>query len=254
MATTPSTRRAPRRLHHEHPALETLRLSSGPPPEDSFAWQLWMKSQDLAHEALRTDYIGGIAGGTLEPDIYGRYTVQDAVYCHHAEQDYRLAEKRARAVGEEEVAAFAQAHHESYQAYWKQTFSSWSIVKPGALMPSPAMERYVEVERKVAAGADPIYTVVAMLPCDALWAWLAEQLAASVSPTNLYSSWIVGNTGFTGAYHLNNFVNQWLAAHPGGADPETALAIFRACMTCEVNAFRAACGETLLPMPDLPSF
>lgn len=253
-ATTPRPRRSPRRLNHAHPALQSIPVDSNPPAPDSFTWRLWLQSADLAQAALQTKYIQGIARGTLDPNAYGQYTVQDAVYSYHGERDYQVAEKRAREAGEEEIAAFCKVHHESYKTYWQTTFASWSITRPDALTPGPAMKAYIEAEEYVATKAPPIYVVIAMLPCDELWAWLAEQLAPYAVPANLYRFWITEKTGFTGAYHLDNFVDQWLAGQPGEADPQKALQVFRASMTNEVNAFRAACGEELLPMPELPSF
>lgn len=247
-----TARRSPRRLHPSHPALRSLPVDSNPPAPASVTWNLWLQSQDLAQEALATKYIQGIAHGTLDPNAYGQYTVQDAVYSYHGEHDYLAVEKRALAAGEQEIAAFAKMHYEGYRSYWSETFAAWSITKPEALSPAAAMKTYIELERNIAANAPPIYIVVAMLPCDVLWSWLGATLAPNATPSNLYASWITTNDGgYTGAYHLTNFVDQWSAQHPGVLDPAKALQIFRACMTCEVNAFRFACGEPLLPMPDV---
>ncbi|MCO5605363.1 hypothetical protein L7F22_059546 [Adiantum nelumboides] len=47
-------------------------------------WQkLWTdpKSENLKAQALSTPFISGVGLGTLDPPIFGKYTVQDAVYC-----------------------------------------------------------------------------------------------------------------------------------------------------------------------------
>ncbi|MCG8459443.1 MAG: hypothetical protein MI919_24460, partial [Holophagales bacterium] len=66
------SQRSPRRVDVVHPALAPIPLDDeAPPPEDSFAWKLWLECRDLAQDALATDYIQGIANGTLDPNVYG---------------------------------------------------------------------------------------------------------------------------------------------------------------------------------------
>lgn len=226
-------------------------LDKNPPPTDSLSWGLWLRSQDLAQEALRTDYIQGIGNGNLDPNAYGIYTVHDAAYCYQAENDYGTAETRARNEGQPELAELARLEREGYGVYRQQVFASWGVLDGAALDPGQAMRDYIDIERTIATQAPPIYLIVAMIPCDQLWAWLAEQLAAKSTPTNLYSFWITENAPWSGAYVLDNFVDFWNAEHPGALDDATALAVYRACMTCEVNAFRAATGQPLLPVPPL---
>lgn len=228
----------PERIDASHPALPADLVNKNPPPTDSFSWKLWLGSQDIAQEALKTDYIQGIANGTLDPNDYG----SDAAYCYYAEGDYKRAE------------AFAKVRHTSYASYRKEAFDSWGLKRATALVPGPAVQGYIDTERAVATTAPPIYLMVAMIPCDQLWPWLAAELSSKASSTNLYSFWITGNASWHGAYVLDNFVDRWNGEHPGVLDAENALAVYRACMTGEVNCFRAATGQPLLPMPLLPSF
>lgn len=243
-----------RRINVAHPALPADLVNKNPPPVDSFSWKLWLASQDIAQEALSSDYIQGIGNGTLDPNDYGIYTVHDAAYCTYAEGDYRDAEVRARNEGENEIAAFAQVRYESYASYRRQAFDSWGLQHASALVPGPAVQGYIHTERTVATTAPPIYLIVAMIPCDQLWPWLAAQLASKAGPSNLYSFWITGNASWHGAYVLDNFLDRWNGENPGVLDADQALAVYRACMTCEVNCFRAATGQQLLPLPPLPSF
>ena len=242
--------RSPRHLDVDHSALQDVALDDKtPPPEDSISWRLWLGSRDLARSALASDYIQGIKSGGLDPNRYGQYTVQDAVYCERAEVDYRRVEKRARAGGEEEIAAFAKARHESYNKYNRTTFEAWHIADPAAMKLSPAAEAYVDFEHRIATRAEPIYGLIMMIPCNQLWAWLAGQLRDDAGPHNLYSFWIDGNDDWGGAYRLDNFIDGWAAAQPGGLDWERALFTYRSAMTGELNFFRSACGQGLERMP-----
>lgn len=249
MATTKAPR-SPRRLDVQHQALRTVPLNDkAPPPEDSLAWGLWLDSQDLAQKALQTQYIQGIAKGTLDPNAYGQYTLQDAIYCHHAQDDYATLERRATAAGDADLAAFAKARGDSYRSYNATTFESWHIQDPSAVALSDAAQTYVDFEHHLAVDESPIYGVIGMVPCDQLWSWLATELAKVSTSPNLYDFWITDNNDWGGAYRLDNFIDGWFDDHPSMADRDKALFVFRSCMTCELNFFRSACGEALEPMP-----
>ncbi|MCG8454917.1 MAG: hypothetical protein MI919_01450, partial [Holophagales bacterium] len=184
-----------------------------------------------------------------DPNVYGQYTLQDAVYCHYGQDDYRVLEQRAAADGEAAMAAFAKARYESYAKYNAETFEAWHIRNADAVALSEPEQVYIDFEHQVATSQAPIFGLIAMIPCDQLWAWLATELQGQAGPANLYSFWIHENADWGGAYRLDNFVDAWVAAHSGACDPATALFVYRSCMTCEVNLFRYACGQKLLPMP-----
>ncbi len=251
---TPRKHHTARRIDVAQLALSPDLINKNPPPTDSFSWRLWLASQDIAQEALSSDYIQGIGNGNLDPNDYGIYNVHDAVYCYYAEGDYKTAEQRAKREGENAIAEFAKARYASYVSYRKQAFDSWGLQDARAVVPGPAVQGYIDTEKHVATKAPPIYLIVAMIPCDQLWPWLAGELASKNTPSNLYDFWITGNVSWHGAYVLDNFADRWNAEHPGVIDEAKALTIYRACMTSEVNCFRAATGQELLPLPVLPPF
>lgn len=243
-----------RRIDVSSPELSAELVNKNPPPSDSFSWRLWLASQDIAQEALSSVYIQGIGNGTLDPNDYGIYNVHDGAYCYHAENDYRTAEEKAKKENEPEIAAFARIRYKSYVSYRKQAFDSWGLQDASALVPGPAVQGYIDTERYVATKAPPIYLIVAMIPCDQLWPWLAGELASKKTPSNVYDFWITGNASWHGAYVLDNFVDRCNAEDPGLLDFDKALVVYRACMINEVNCFHAATGQQLLPLPALPEF
>ena len=175
--------------------------------------------------------------------------MQDAAYFYNAQADYQKVEDRAKASGFPELAVFAQARYESYQRYNETFLESWHIASGDAVKPGQAARTYIDFEHHVAKDLEPIYGILAMIPCNELWAWLASELQSYATATNLYSFWIQENNDWHGAYRLDNFIDSWFAAHPEVYEQETALYVMRSCMTCEVNLFRSACGQSLLPMP-----
>lgn len=117
---------------------------------------------------------------------------------------------------------------------------AWHIKDILATNPNDAVKAYVAHEHYVAEFMEPIYGVVAMIPCDRLWSWLAETLSPDNVPNNLYDFWISDNQGWSGTYSLENFVNSWFAAHPKQYEWESALKAYRGSMLGEVGDFRAA--------------
>ena len=101
--------RFPRLIDFAHSALAALESQHSPAADDSISSKLWTACQDLANEALNSDFMQGIGNGTLSPDSYGQYTIQDCAYCVAAADDYRTMELRANAASESSLAAFAQA-------------------------------------------------------------------------------------------------------------------------------------------------
>ncbi|MEM9276457.1 MAG: TenA family transcriptional regulator [Cyanobacteria bacterium P01_F01_bin.143] len=244
--------RSPRRIDFQHSALSQQTFSIDPPSENSISWKLWLACQDIADQALASKYIQGIKNGNLHPDRYGQYTVQDAVYCHNAQTDYQIIKNRKKTDDLPELKAFAEARFEGYQKYNKQFLESWHIDNVKALAPSSVVNTYIDFERKVAQNMPPIYGIIAMIPCEELWSWLATQLKPYATPQNLYSFWIAENDGWHGTYRLDNFIDSWFAKHPDVFKWETALYVMRSCMTCEVNFFLSAFEQPLLPMPLKP--
>ncbi len=232
--TDMKTALSPRRLTH---SLSSVDMPvSEPSAAPALAAQLWNKSQDLAHAALESDYIQGIKNGTLDPNYYGQYSVQDVSYCYHGLDDWRTAAARAT---HPKVKAFAEVRVKSWSKYVQETYSAWHIQDPSAVALSAATKAYVEVESDVAQNFESIYTVVIMTPCDRLWSWLAKQLETNAVPTNLYSFWVKENLNDSGALHLENTID----ANASLLDEEKALKIFRRAMLGEVNCFRSACGQ-----------
>ena len=243
----------PRLMNFADEALSELTFNEAPPANDSISSKLWQACQDIARQALQSDYMQGIGNGNLDPDNYGQYVVQDGAYCYNAQHDYQTIVDRATKAGYPELAAFAKARLAGYVKYTQSQLKAWHIADPSALALSQAAQEYIQTEHMAANTLSPIYGVVAMIPCDQLWPWLATQLQSKAGPQNVYSSWITENDTWHGAHRLDNFIDKWFAAHPAEYKWETALFVFKSCMTCELNFFRSACGQSLVPMPDKPA-
>jgi thiaminase/transcriptional activator TenA len=113
--------RFPRLTNFAHEALAALHLDVTKPAADSISAKLWAACDDVAQDSLNSDFMQGLGNGTLSPDKYGQYIVQDCAYCANAAGDYRTFEGRATAAGEPKLAAFAKARYESYEKFMPRT-------------------------------------------------------------------------------------------------------------------------------------
>ncbi len=209
-------------------------LSTAPPPKDSLFWKMWEASLSIAEQALHTDFIQGIKSGTLDPVEYGGFNVSDAYYCFNGAEDYLVAEKKAT---DKALKAFLLKKYISYQNY-NQTFPKiWHLKNSEGIVPSKVCKEYSQFESKVAATQDPIYTLIVMIPCEYLWAWLGAQLSPPTSG-NLYASWITGNNDPHGAYAMGNFLEAYQKNHT--IDEGLAIELYKQAITFEYENFNTA--------------
>ncbi|ACF13136.1 transcriptional activator, TenA family [Chloroherpeton thalassium ATCC 35110] len=226
----------PRRLVLTAEFIAKHGLSTAPPPENSLFWKMWNACESIAQASLNTDFIQGIKNGTLDPVKYGAFNVSDAYYCFNGAQDYLAAESRA---SDPTLRAFLYEKYNSYQTYNEEFPDTWHIRDARGVIPLEICEEYSGFEKTVASHENPIYTLVAMIPCEYLWYWLAHELYPPASG-NLYAPWIDGNNYPDGAYAMGNFLNDYQIAHPDEIDENTAIEIYTQAMTYEQRNFSAA--------------
>ncbi|XP_030844031.1 uncharacterized protein LOC100892956 [Strongylocentrotus purpuratus] len=197
---------------------------------------LWNISQVQAQEALNTDFIQGIKSGLLDPTNYGGYTVQDAVYCDNATGCYEKAESKAT---DEDLKKFIAARIESYAEYTEIMFKEWYIKHPKGISMGDAAASYSEFELDVATTEEPFYLLIAMLPCEKLWGWLAQEIKSGINDTNVYSFWIQDN--LPGSHTLANYIDE--NAEKFKVDLKKAMKIYKDGMQCEVDFFTSGTIE-----------
>ena len=214
--------------------IQQHQLSTDPPPQDSLFWQLWNAAKPSAQQALATDFIQGIKSGTLNPVTYGAFNISDAYYCFHGAEDYGKAVARAT---DPVLKAFLQSKYQSYQDFNATFPTTWRISDASSIVPMQVTKEYSDFETMVATTYDPIYTLVAMLPCEYLWPWLSEQIGTP-TPGNLYADWITGNGHSSGAFAMGNFLEAYRLQHP--IDVAKATDIYTQAMQFEANNFATA--------------
>ncbi|MCG8459729.1 MAG: hypothetical protein MI919_25895 [Holophagales bacterium] len=120
------------------------------------------------------------------------------------------------------------------------------------MKPDRAAEAHFDFERHVASHLS-IHGVVAMIPYEALWAWLATELQPFATPGNLYRFWTVEKDGWHGPCRRGDLGVASLDAPADGFEWHTALDEIRSSMAREADCFRTARRRSIPPIPSRPT-
>jgi len=219
------------------PGEETMRS------ERSFSQELFNSetSKKIRNAAKESNFIQGMAAGTLDPDDYGGYMVQDAAYCFNAVEAFDYAANQMQVQGKPEFSLLYRVQSESYKKYNQEFVKTWRLKNTESVVMGPAASMYVGYEAALSR-QDAKYLAIAMLPCTMLWPWIAGQLIDSVDPKNPYYDWFNDNKPEPNHQsRLEKFVDYFFSLE----EKEKSLVIFHEGMINELNFFRDACDETL---------
>ncbi|WP_254564068.1 hypothetical protein [Oscillatoria sp. HE19RPO] len=195
---------------------------------------MWESAKPIAEKTLQTCHIQGIKYGDLDPNHYGFYTVQDAIYCYQTTEQYRILAETAT---DANIKEFAEERQKSYERYTKNLFDNWCIEDPNSIKLSPELQKYINYKSEILKSHSSAYFIVSNIPCVRLWTWLANQLQNRlVGAANLYSFWIQDNLSDKSALTLEDFVDK--NAH--ALDINEAIAVYKRCMEGEFEFFALA--------------
>jgi thiaminase/transcriptional activator TenA len=207
---------------------------NGEPPKDALFWKMWNANIDIAGKVLNTGYFTGIRNGNLNPVAFGSLMVLDAYYCMKGRDDYSAAATHAP---DETCREFCMGKVESYDDYNQYYHRTWHIREADSVIPENEIKEYADHEAFVAGNLDTPYLLCAMLPCEYLWTWIANQLDPDVPESSLYRFWVDGNAGTPeGAYQMGNL----LESYRREIDEKQAMDIYAKSMNCELSVFTAA--------------
>lgn len=226
----------PRRIKVADSLIEKHQLSTDPPPANSLFWKLWDSSKDIAHKALETDFLKGLKKGDLDPVKFGAFNVSDAYYCFKGTDYYENAVKHA---DNPVLKDFLLEKVQSYVDYNERFHETWFIKDANSIVPPPICEEYSAFESRISREEDPIYTLILMLPCEYLWAWLSEEMLPA-EPTNIYGDWIRANDIPFIGYAMGNFLDEYLKDNPKAIDEDKAVKIYKQAMEYEYRYFLSA--------------
>ena len=213
------------------------------PGRSSFGQELFNNktSIKIRNAAKESKFIQGMATGTLDPDDYGGYMVQDAAYCFNAVGAFDYAAQQMQVQGKPEFSLLYRVQSETYKSYNQEFVKTWRLKNTDSVVMGPAAEMYVGYESALSR-QDAKFLCIAMLPCTMLWPWIASELIDSVDENNPYYGWFEDNKPDTNdKSRLEKFVDFFFTPE----DKEKSLLIFHEGLVNELNFFRDACDETL---------
>ena len=205
--------------------------------QDLFNNETSVKIRNAAKESC---FIQGMVAGTLDPDDYGGYMVQDAAYCFNAVEAFDCAADKMQSEGKPEFSLLYRVQSESFKKYNQEFVKTWRLKNTDSVVMGPAAAMYVGYETALSR-QDPKYLAIAMLPCSMLWPWIAGELIDSVDKKNPYYDWFDDNKPDGHKSRLEKFVDYFFNPE----EKEKALVIFHEGLINELNFFRDACDETL---------
>lgn len=161
------------------------------PPGAATRW--WDAAQPVYDAILAHPFLAGLADGTLPPEAFEYYLVQDAHYLRGFAR--ALALVAAHATDETDVALFAQ-HAADAIAVERHLHSSLLAelgVDPDRAArtePGPATTAYTDHLLAACAAGSFTDGVAAVLPCYWIYARVGAHLLARSSPDPRYARWI----------------------------------------------------------------
>lgn len=214
----------------------------------SFSTRAFLANLSTANAVANTRYLQSMHRGALSPLDYGCLTVQDAYYCYHAKDTLKVLLDRIDGRTESELYELVESKLRAYDDYNRTFIEDWHIRDAESVLPTETMRLYAAHERRVACEEEPIYGLVAYLPCYQLWPWFARQLMRSpLYRPGVYKDWFEciyqgERESFGGSWLMGNFIEDW-RDRGKPFDEDLANDIYRTSMDFELKVFTEACPD-----------
>ncbi len=177
-------------------------------------------------------FILELAKGTLAPEIFRYYLLQDRYYLEHFSKLYRLIGEAAEDSEVRELMLVNSQHlAEGELAIREAFFKELGITEEevAATPVAPAAYNYVShMYRQLAAGT-PNTAFAGMLPCPWLYQEIGERLIVMGSPNPLYQRWIATYAGEEGRAAVANerrILDRLYAAAPSDEQEQMLTAFY----------------------------
>ena len=196
---------------------------------------LWRDNADLAQEALRHPFVGGLADGTLPAERFAGFIAQDAFFLESFARAYALALAQSPdRAGVEAFADLLAGVREELRLHG--SYAQRLGIDLAAVEPASATVAYTDFLLATAAIGGTGATCAAMTPCMRLYAYLGRTLAAAPHG-EAYAEWI--QTYAAPEFdELAGTLERLLDRYSGDADRERGT--YRRAMRLEVDFFDSA--------------
>jgi thiaminase/transcriptional activator TenA len=179
---------APTAAHPDHG-----RPAPTPGGAGSFTAGLWEAAAPIQARILEHPFLAGLTDGTLPPDVFRTYVVQDSHYLKGFARALALAAGRASADDEIVFLATAGAEAITVEHELHEGFIAELGLRPedvAATPRSPTTTAYVDFMLAHAAAGSYADGLAAVLACFWIYREVGRELVAGGSPDARYARWI----------------------------------------------------------------
>ncbi|CAC5397942.1 unnamed protein product [Mytilus coruscus] len=156
--------------------------------ENKFSEWLWHETRSSRMKSLNSSFVQGVKDGTLHPTYFGRYLIQDAVFCLEFSKALEVAATKSGG----RLKIFLENEVKVYKSFGEGILNDWYVQNASAVKVGPECQGFIDHLLNVSLNEDPIYIVVASIPCERLWPWLG------LHQFGPYKDWVM--TYFSPAY------------------------------------------------------
>ena len=235
-----------------------------PADEDSFLGRASKACKEIAEQVKNTDFLQTLKTGALDEKHYAGLSYLDAYYCFEAKKTLDLFLEKLSKKEEEKAtdnAPYAELRklvtylRDGYVSYNKEIIERWQCESSDKFIPTWDMQNYALFERTVIGCENPIYALVAFLPCYYLWPWFSKEIKEDplYHPSHDkkdYSDWFDRNysddSNFDKPKQISKFIDKWIKDKHSWKE-DSALSIFKQSMEYELSVFKNA---STYVMPD----
>jgi thiaminase/transcriptional activator TenA len=158
---------------------------------DGWTGRLWAEGAGIYAAILEHPFLAGLTDGSLDPDAFAHYLVQDAYYL----QDFAraltvVASKAPTHTGVGMFARHAAGIMEVELALHESLLAELGIHRTGAMPVAPTTRAYTSYLLATAYGGSFADGLAAVLPCYWIYAEVGAELVKRGSPDPRYRRWI----------------------------------------------------------------
>lgn len=212
--------------------------------QDSFFYQAFKANENTACEVVKTQYLQTMKVGNLNPNYYGGLTVLDSYYCYRASETLKSLLCKIDKEADKVMYGVTAGIISGYDDYNSTFLKDWHIREPDSVTPTETMRDYAEHEHNTMCYEDPIYTLVAYIPCYYLWPWFSEKIMSDTNyAPGVYGDWFSGNyygpDSYKSALKIGNLIDGWQKAGKP-FDEAKGFEVYRKSMNYELEVFTEA--------------
>ncbi|WP_300074427.1 hypothetical protein [uncultured Ruegeria sp.] len=226
-------------------------ISTNIPHGESVFWVLWDNVAEIYKETTKTTFISEISRGQLDPIVFSGFIISDCYYCFNGPHGYDTC-----------ITKMPKGIHRSFFQYKRNSFIPYNKKYPEKLnvtnevntIPSPASYAQAEFEKLIALHFEPIYFLIAKLPCEYFWPKLFSDLSCNFDG-NIYRNWMLENSDLSLPYEIGNYLD--LADKENRIDMSIANSVYIWGSYFELLNFASATSDptpslcSLTPLEDL---